>query len=139
MFASKNGHLQTVRELVRLGAKPNIVNSSGMTAISFPVLQSEIIDPLIVKYISCAASEGHADVNKELVAPVSNVSELLQTKDTNGNTPLHFAAYLNLLLILQFIVTNKIWRAHYSSRVFAGAWGVTICQKQTRQNPSYGR
>jgi ankyrin repeat protein len=35
MFASKNGHLQIVKLLLKLGAKPEAANSSGMTAISF--------------------------------------------------------------------------------------------------------
>lgn len=43
--------------------------------------------------ISCAASEGHYSVIQEMISSSSNVSELLQAKDINGNTPLHFAAY----------------------------------------------
>eukprot|EP00026_Physarum_polycephalum_P005767 Phypoly_transcript_05805.p1 GENE.Phypoly_transcript_05805~~Phypoly_transcript_05805.p1 ORF type:complete len:587 (+),score=87.92 Phypoly_transcript_05805:107-1762(+) len=75
MFASKNGHLQTVKLLLKLGAKSDAANSSGMTAIF------------------CAASGGHAEVLKELIMNCGNHKQLLQSQDVNGNTPLHFASY----------------------------------------------
>lgn len=40
MFASKNGHLNTVKMLIKLGAKLNATNSSGMTAISLLIVVS---------------------------------------------------------------------------------------------------
>ncbi|KAH9365460.1 hypothetical protein HPB48_008912 [Haemaphysalis longicornis] len=72
MIASSVGHLEVVSALLSRGAKVDVANETGQTALHY------------------AASKGHLDVARVLLEHHADIN----AQDSYGSTPLHRAASL---------------------------------------------
>uniref|UniRef100_A0A3B3XRL2 Ankyrin 3a n=1 Tax=Poecilia mexicana TaxID=48701 RepID=A0A3B3XRL2_9TELE len=84
-LASKEGHVEVVAELLKLGATVDAATKKGNTALHI------------------ASLAGQAEVVKELVTNGANVNAQSQ----NGFTPLYMAAQENHLEVVRFLLENN--------------------------------
>jgi ankyrin repeat protein len=114
MYAIRNGKLECVDELIRLGADVNIINNNGATPLYIALINGnrEIVKMLIARGADVnAVKDGmpllhRAIMNKQVECSYellnSNVN--INAQDMNGLTPLHHAVITNSLELVKALL-----------------------------------